>query len=49
MKHSAKILSFVMVLMMALGVLGIFTMMPQEAYAADAYSYTFIEIFGSFY
>ena len=41
MKHSAKILSFVMVLMMTLGVLGIFTMMPQEAYAADAYSYTF--------
>jgi len=35
MKHSAKILSFVMVLMMALGVLGIFTMMPQEAYAAE--------------
>lgn len=34
MKFSAKILSFVMVLMMALGALTIFTMMPNEAYAA---------------
>ena len=35
MKHSAKILSFVMVLLMALGVFTVFTMMPQEAYAAS--------------
>ena len=35
MKFSAKILSFVMVLMMAFGALSIFAMMPHEAHAAN--------------
>ena len=36
MKFSAKILSFVMVLMMAFGALSIFAMMPNEAHASEA-------------